>query len=179
MPAKPRTLFDISQDYDAVASLLEALEGEITEPEIEATFDKWFSELGAERDKKIDAYGMLIKQFTYSAEDRKAEAQRLSKLGQVDENQAKRLKTRLFDFFKVHGLAKLKTLHFNFGINKAGGIKALTTTIAPEQLPDEQRARFTRTEIHFNNEAIRTALDAGEELDFAHYEERGEYLSIR
>ena len=46
---------------------------------------------------------------------------------------------------------------------------------SPDELPQE----FQKVTIEANNEAIRKALDEGQELEFAQYGERGESLRIK
>ena len=60
-------------------------------------------------------------------------------------------------------------------IQKNGGMLPLILSEAPERLPEA----FRRVSYEADNEAIRKALDEGQELDFASYGERGESLRIK
>jgi hypothetical protein len=49
-----RPLFDISADILAIGELLENAGGEFTEDEIGQALERWFDQLGEERDRKIN-----------------------------------------------------------------------------------------------------------------------------
>lgn len=173
-----RTLFEISDDLFALAQILDEEEGEVR-PETEDALDAFFSELGDERDRKIDNYCALIRHFEALSAVRKEEAKRLNASAQTLENRAARLKSRLFVFFKLHGLGKLSTDRFTVGTQKAGGKLPLllnpTYASMPEALPDE----FKKVVVAPDNDAIRKAVEEGRAGDVAEFGERTEFLSIR
>jgi hypothetical protein len=66
----------------------------------------------------------------------------------------------------------------SFGSRKAGGKQPLDIDIEePEKIPEEYRKEVVKYSA--DNDKIREALDKGEELSWARYAERTEYLSIR
>ena len=174
MATKQRTLLDISDDMLALADLLEEVGGEITEEKAEEAISLWFRELGKERDKKLDGYAALITELERREDVRKLEAKRLTARAKVDGNAAQRLRGRLYEFFKAQGISQLVTDRFNLGIVNNGGVCPLEYLLPAEKVPSE----FQKVTIGYDNDAIRKALDAGEDLGFARYGERGDRLSI-
>jgi chromosome segregation ATPase len=154
-----RTLFDISEDLLTLADLLDEQDGDVTETE--AQFDAWFSELGEERDAKLDAYAYLIKETESEADRIKDEIDRLRARKTAAENKAKRLKERLEIFLKVQDIEKIKTDRFTFALQKPGGKPRVEVaeyfTNHPEELPESLR----RVKFEANLEAIRELLETG------------------
>ena len=71
---------------------------------------------------------------------------------------------------------KLRTKRFNISINGNGGKQPLRfDNTAPGDLP----TRFQRTIIEPDKDAIRAALEAGEEISFAYLAERENHLRIK
>jgi hypothetical protein len=79
---------------------------------------------------------------------------------------------------RLTGKEKFKTALNSFGIRKAGGKAPL---ILKSEDPLDCPNRFQRCEITINKDALRDAIDHGDEeaMSFAWYGERSEYLSIR
>lgn len=174
-----RSLFQISDDLLALSDLLSDVGGEITDDEAGAALEKFFDELGEERDAKIDNYCALIRELEAHAEARWAEARRIRELSEADERNAERLKNRLKAFLDIQGIAKLETLRFKLSVQKNGGKARL---IVPEQWEDEPSSapeRFHRRVIQLDKTAIREAIEAGEEIDGCAIAERGGYIRIR
>lgn len=165
-----RSLFQISDDLLALDDLLSEVGGEITEDEAGAALEKFFDELGEERDAKLDNYGALIRQYEAKAEARQAEAQRLQRLAATDANNAKRLKTRLLAFFELHGIKKLETLRFKFSVQANGGKAPLVVPEQWEREPASAPEQFHHHVIQLDKEAIRAALEAVFDGDSAQVE---------
>lgn len=79
---------------------------------------------------------------------------------------------------ELTGKTKFKTDLFSFNIAKNGGKAPL---VINEEYKDAGKLpeRFQKMEIKADTDAIREALDAGEQLEFAAYGERGKSLRIR
>ena len=73
---------------------------------------------------------------------------------------------------KATGKTKFATDLFSFNIAKNGGKQTLTID---GEVPQE----YTKTIIENDTDKIRQALEAGQELPFAHLEPRGESLRIK
>ena len=166
-----RRLLDIGDDLRALDELLEECEGEIAD----AALEQWFSELGAERDNKIDAYCYLIDDLTASAKRHKEDAAQLSKWAQTDENKADRLKKRLLEFFQSRGIQKLVTAHYKPSVRGNGGVQPvdMDPNLRPKELPEDFQV------VTANTDAIREYLEAGEYLEYARLMPRGFHLRIR
>lgn len=177
--ATARTLFAISDDLFALAELLDETDGEIDGDLAEQAIDQFLSELGAERDRKVDNYCALIKELEARSKARMEEADRLKALAASDAGAAERLKTRLHNFFQIQGIQKLATLRFNIARQNNGG--SLPVVIDPQlqEHPEEIPEGYRRVAFSPDIGAIRCALAGGEALDWASFGERGEHLRIR
>lgn len=170
-----RTLFSISDDISELTRLLDEIEDE--DLESEKLITSWLGNLGEERDRKLDNYAALIAELEARAEVRKKEAQRLAKLASTDEKKATMLKERLKWFFEVNKLKTVETSRYKLSLTKSGGKPPLILddAISPADLPD----KFQKIHVEPDKSAIRAALEAGEELDFAHLGDRSSSLRIR
>lgn len=135
-----KTLFEISEEMTFIDAFLMDTGGDVTDEQVEAEIDKWLSELGNERDAKIDNYCALIKEYEAKAEARSKEAARIADLGRVDQNAADRLKARLLFFFQAHKIDKIETLRFKVGRQKNGGALAIildeAVALDPKNAPE-------------------------------------------
>ena len=175
VPAQPRTLFSISADISQLTTLLDEIED--NDSESEQLITSWLEHLGSERDRKLDNYAALISELQARAAVRKAEAKRLSELAARDEKKAEMLKERLKFFFEINKLKTLDTPRYKLTLAKNGGKAPLIVdeSISPTELPE----KFQKISIDLDKAAIRSALEAGESLDFAHLGERGSSLRIK
>lgn len=171
------TLFEIGADTQALNDLLVELEGDISDPAVAEAIDGWLNETSTALDKKLDGYGALIREREAKAAARKAEAQRLLDLAKTDENTVKRLKERLQFFFDANGITKQETARFKFSVVANGG--KLPLIINEGLAPEDVAEGWQKQVISFDNEAIREALEAGNELSFARLGERGSSLRIK
>lgn len=182
-PAAPRkqTLIDIGQDMAAFSQLLDevldASGGELTS-DLEQIIDDWLAENGKALAKKADGYAAIIRERQLVAAARKEEAERLHKLAKVDENLADRLKLRLKLFMEATGQKKIETARYKIGVQANGGKVGIELALPPDgaaSLPEP----FRKASYSANEEVIRGALEAGEELSFAKLKARGTHLSIK
>lgn len=174
-----RTLFQISNDLLALEAILAEVGGEITDDDAGAALEKFFDELGAERDAKIDNYCALIRELEARAEAREAEAKRLTALAGSDANNAKRLKNRLKAFFEIQEISKLDTARFRVAVQKNGGALPLVIPAEWDDDPAAAPEAFQRRTIVLDREAIREAIRNDEETHGASLGERGTHLRIR
>ncbi len=174
-----RTLFNISDDLLALADLLTEIDGEIPEGEAGEALERWFDDLGEERDKKIDGYCALIREIEARSKAREDEAKRLQRLVTVDLNATKRLKDRLKAFFEMHQIAKLETARFKVSVAKNGGAAPLTIPGEWEEYPDLAPPEWQKRIVALNGAAIRAALEAGQEIPGCAFAERGTHLRIK
>ena len=174
-----RSLYEISGDLAALEELLTAEDGEIPAGAAGEALEKWFDEIGAERDQKIENYCRLIAEIQARQMAREAEAERLAELAQIDANAAHRLKSRLQAFFEAHGIKKLETASFKIAVQVNGGAIPLIIPEEWEREPAAAPEAFQRRVIQLDKEAIRTAIREGDETHGARLGERGAHLRIR
>lgn len=130
--------------------------------------------------QKIDGYCVLIQEVNARAEAREKEAARLDALVEADRTLAKRLQDRLHAFCQGRELTRLETARFKISVQKNGGklpVVIVDGTQA-EQL-DERFHRVIPARIEINKDAVREALESGENLNFAQLGERGTRLVIK
>lgn len=175
LTAQPCTLFSISADIGELTALLDEIEGD--DIESARLIGEWLEKLGEERDRKLDNYAALISELQARASVRKAEAKRLAELAASDEKKAEILKERLKWFFEVNKLKTLQTARYKLSLTKSGGKQPLILddAISPTELPE----KFQKLQVEPDKTAIRSALEAGEELDFAHLGDRSSTIRIR
>lgn len=174
-----RKLWQISDDLEALAALLDGLEGEITDDEAGRAIEKWFDEIGAERNQKIDNYCALIRQYEAYAAARQFEAGRLEAMAKADENKAENLKQRLHYFFEKHDIAKLETDRFKVAIQNNGGSLPLIYPDTWKESPESAPEKYQRVEVKLNTEAIREDLRNDQAPDGVALGVRGKHLRIR
>ena len=167
-----RTLLDISDDLRALDDLLFEVGGDLSDPRVQQAVDGWFAELSKDLDGKVDNYAALIKEMEGRAALRAEEAHRLSNRARIDGESAKWLKNRLKGVLEERGVKKLETRRFRVSIAGNGGKQ-------PMQVDPEVPSSFTRTILETDHDAIRGALEAGENLAFARLLPRGTHLSIK
>ena len=160
------SLYQLKEDYNKVLHMLD--DPDIDEQTIIDTCD---AIEGAIEDK-ADSYAFIISGLKADISAMRAEEDRLATRRRVTNNHIETLKRVLEEAMRATGRLKFKTALHSFGIQKNGGRAPLDIY---GDVPDD----YTITTTAPDNEAIRAALDAGEELDFARLQERGESLRIR
>ena len=122
------TIYEITDDFKALQSLVESLvdeDGEPREPTEEEfeTMKEWFRDTEAEFERKFDNYCRFLINLKMSAEHAdnerkvyKAELDRLSRRAKAFENTAKRLQSALLWSMERIGVGKYKTDLFSAGI---------------------------------------------------------------
>jgi hypothetical protein len=165
-------LFALSEKLAELDHLLD----DATPEEVDSILEQYLS-LADDIDHKIDNYCRLIKLREASAKFRREEAKRLSALASADENLAKRLRKRLFEFFAAQGWGRRKTgLHNLVRVRNTRQPKVLIdksldlSTIPPQ---------FKTTVEVVDTEAVRAYLESGETLDWADFQLPEDHLQIR
>ena len=139
--------------------------------ELQAEFEKITDDIKV----KADNYAKLIKNLEAEAEGYANEAKRLSDREKVIKNNVKALKANLLWSMKETGEEKFKTELFSFSVAKNGGVDPLKVDVDVNDLPNE----LQKVTIEPDNEAIRKYIKETGDLSYAHFEERGEHVSIR
>ena len=153
-----RFLDEVDEDDEAFIDTLESIEGEIED--------------------KADNYAKLIKEFEAEAEKFDKESKRLADKRDAIKNKVSRMKRSLEQAMIVTGKTKFKTELFSFGIQKNTPSVVLSfddkDVAEIDKLPD----RFVKVTKTVNKTAIKDAINAGEDIGFAHLEQ-SESIRIR
>lgn len=173
------TLYEIGGNLTALHDLLIECDGEITDAEAEAAIDGWLAEMQTALETKVDNYCALIREYESRADARELEAKRLMVGAGAYNNNAKRLKGRLKGFLELHGIARLETERFLLSVQRNGGKAPLVVPERWEQEPASAPEAWQRRVIQLDKEAIREALEAGEQVDGCEIAPRGNHLRIR
>lgn len=158
------SLYELTGKYLQIQAVLEAGDEEYP-------FD--MLTVGEDLDRKLENYGRIIRNFEADIKAYDAEIKRLSDLRKSRMNSIDRLKANVLDSMKKTNRPKVSTDLFNFTIAKKGGLQPL---VLDAPVP----AEYCKVVYEPDKTRIREAIEKdGEILDFAHLEERGEYLRIK
>lgn len=156
-----RSLYEIGADLEALDGLLIDSDGEVGEGEASAALEKWFDDLGEERDEKIRRYYCaLIAVKEANSEACEAESRRLARTAAAEKNGAKRLKDRLKLFFEARGLKKLDLGIFKPNVRVNGGVAPLKFPEDWDRDPASAPEAFHKVEIALNTSSIRELVTA-------------------
>lgn len=177
-PTKKPTLIELSAELKQIDSLLDSIDGDIP-VDLQTAVDELLAQREATHEamlEKLDNYCSLIQSRLMWVAARKAEADRLAKLAETDIKTVDFLKGRLKAYLEATDQKKLRTKRFNIAICANGGKPPIRfDSTLPEQMPE----RFVRVTVEPDKEAIRTALEQGEDLKFAFFAERETHLRIK
>jgi len=173
-------LYDLTQEAKALEDLiLESCNPETGELPENATelIEQWSSGIDGQLSTKFEAIGRLVRNWDADAEAFAIEAKRLADKKRAAENRAKSLKAYAKLCLDSLGSTKQVAGVFTFSVQKNGGKVPLE--LAPDLDPKALPVEFQRVEISPDSEAIRSALEAGQELEFARFGVVGTHLRIR
>lgn len=175
-----KSLHQLTAELENLDELIDSIEGEEITPELEAavgglleqrseTYDQWLI--------KIDNYCAAITNRHALSKQRKAEAERLSKLAATDSKRVDWMKTQLKKCLESQGVTNLSLHRFDLTISKNGGQLPLKLACEVAELPSQ----FQRIEVSADNCAIRKALESGdiEAQQIAQFGERETHLKVR
>lgn len=112
---------------------------------------------------KVENYIIIIKQFEDDAERLRVEKKRLDERIKRAERNALRLKNTITKAAADLGMKNIQTEHFTVNRFNAAKLDIYGT------VPDEFKKEVQRTAKETDKDAIKAALDAGEQLGFARY----------
>jgi phage host-nuclease inhibitor protein Gam len=144
-----KNLFNIDAEAFIIQQLLEESEGEITQE-----LEERMAINEAERESKAVGYCYVIKEFKAKAEMIKKEIERLNNMKKQYEKYCDELENRLLD--SVLTIGPIKTDKINISSRKTKAVHI----IKEEALPDH----FLRIKTEANKQAIKDAIEAGEEV---------------
>lgn len=174
-----RNLIELSSNLQQLDSLLDTIDGDIP-ADLQLAVDELLAQREATNDAvldKLDNYCGLIQSRLMWIAARRAESDRLAKLAESDTKVVDFLRSRLKSHLEATDQKKLRTKRFNISVCANGGKAPLRFdgTTTPDQMPEH----FQRATVEPNREAIRAALEQGEELQFAYLGEREHHLRIK
>jgi len=179
-----KSLHQLTAELQDLDELIDSIEGEEITLELEAELEAAAQQLLEQRDStydqwlsKVDNYCAAITNRHALSKQRKAEAERLSKLAATDSKRVDWMKAQLKKCLESQGVNKLSLQRFNLTISKNGGVLPLKLVCEVEQLPSQ----FQRIEVSADNWAIRQALETGdiEAQKIAQFGERETHLRVR
>ena len=166
------SLYHISSEMQSVIDAM--LEGGADSPEAMTALDEHLKGLEAALESKAEGYAGVIRELEMRATARTEEVKRIRALADADAALAERLKERLRDAMQRTGRTRIDTPRFRLSVVGNGGRQPLLIA-DPEAIPP----LFIRHVPEINKEAIRLALDAGQEVPGCTLAPRGSRLSIK
>ena len=159
-------LFDITKEFQQLYELA-------TDPEVDPdVFSDTLEALTGELEVKGRGYVCVIKQLEMEAKQAKEISQQFTDKQKLRENRIKHMKDTLLYAMTKIGTDQIEAGEWTIKVQKNGGLQ-------PMVIDGEVPENFKRITIDDDKEKIRKALENGEELDFAHLEERGKHISIK
>ena len=162
------SIFELTSQYQQLMYF-----GDSADPEDQQAFLDTLEGLDFEVGLKADDYAAVITMLNGKADTIDTEIKRLTAMKKAIDNNVDRMKNCLQYAMESMDKTEIRTDLHTFKIQKNGG--KLPLIINEEDVPDS----FKRVIVETDPEKIRKALDEGQELDFAHYGERGTHLRIR
>lgn len=159
--------------HELTEELLEILDLAEEDDDDEALLGSWEA-VSLEYNDKIEAYCKIISQIEADEKALDEEQKRIAGKRDRLKKRAKWMRERVLDSLRATGKRKAGGTLYSAYIRVNGGVLPLVVECDVDELPEE----FRKVEYKADNGAIRDALDAGRELDFAHFGERGESLKI-
>lgn len=160
-----------------LTTLLDALaEVGLDSPEATAALAEHREALVAAFDEKADDYAALIRVCETRAAARREESERMAALAKDDEALADRLRDALLAAMQETNRVKVDTARFKLAVRRNGG-KVPVEVVDVDALPSEYR--IPKITLTVDRDAIRAALEAGNEVPGAALGERGFRLDLK
>lgn len=160
------TLYQLTAEYQALLDF-----GSSIDPEDQQAFLDTLEGLSGEVAQKVDAYAAVRTTLKGRRETVKKEIDRLTAIMKSIDSNIDRMDDAVQGAMDVMGVTELKSDLHKYKIVRNGGKAPLVYDGA---VPDN----FQKIIIQPDTERIRAALEAGEQLSFAHLGERGSHLKI-
>lgn len=167
-------LYDIAADYRRLQDMLDSAE---TPEEMRQTLQDTLESVSGDFADKAENIAALIAEDRALLSGCEDEITRLRDKCSRIENQIDSMKRYLMNEMQYTGQRKIQAGTWQISIAKNGGkapIKYAEDLIV-DSLPD----KFIRISKSIDTQAVRDALESGEQLDFAEIGERGESLRIK
>ncbi len=174
------TLFELGQELlELHRQMTDAADSnaELT-PEVAQHLDQWFASIADAEAVKLDNYVNFIRQLEAEAAAAKLEAERYAQMAEIRESAVKRLKEAMVRHLDETGRTEAKTAsNRKICIQKNGGKAPLRIEDGMDlaKLPPV----YIKIVRSVNTDAVRQALNAGEQLEWAKLGDVGRHLRIR
>lgn len=160
------TLFELTDEFQWLHEMA-------TDPDVDPdVFSDTLEALTGELEVKGRGYVSVIKQLEMEAKQAKEISQQFADKQKTRENHIKQMKEALLFAMTKIGIDQIEAGEWTIKVQKNGGLQ-------PMVIDGEVPENFKRITIDDDKEKIRKALENGEELDFAHLEERGKHITIK
>lgn len=157
---------------EAINDLLECVEdGDYTTEQVADTIEA----LNCTIEQNCDDIANVIASLTGEQEYLREEMSRLSLRFTKLTDKKVRLQEGLKFYLKSKGMKKVHTNNYDFSVCKNGGKQPIEITVDSHDIPKE----YCYFQPKPNTDIIRKALESGQDLEFAHFGERGEHIRIR
>lgn len=159
--------------YDITGEFLQLYEMAV-DMEDEQAFLDTLEGLKGELEVKASGYVHVIKQLDMEAEECKKVIDAFAAKKKARENAVARMEQAILSAMDIAGEDFLRAGEYTIKIAKNGGVQPLKIEEG-KVVPD----KYMKVIYEPDKEKIRKALNDGEELSFAHLEERGRHLNIK
>lgn len=155
------TLLELAEDGDidpqVIANTLEGLEGDI--------------------EAKLDSYGVVVNELLTDIAKIDTEIKRLTEKKRRINTNIDRIKEKIYSTMLIMNKKKIVGERFTWQIQKNGGKTPLVfdTHFDVLSLPED----FQQWDVKPDKEALRNALENGQEFEYVRLGERGESLRLR
>lgn len=161
------TLFNLVGEFETLYALATS-----ENAEDEQVFLDTLEALRGELEVKAGGYVHVIKQLEMEANECDKVIESFKQKKTTRANNIKRMKDALIQAMDVAGLDSIPAGEYTLKIAKNGGLQ-------PLKIDGEVPDNFKKVIYEDDKDLIRKALNDGEELSFAHLEERGRHLNIK
>ncbi len=174
-----RPLYVIRADLMALNDQLDELEGDLSRAgDMEAAVTATLDALAEEQAEKLDSYVALVRQLRMEATAARAEREQWEAKEKARTARADYLEARLKAHLEATGQPKVSTASGRVvSVVKNGGVQPVE--IKPGTTPADVPEDFRKVTVELDRSAIRAALAAGQELEFAKLLPRGTHLQVR
>lgn len=173
------SLYQITAEMQAVQDAFERCCGigdDSCDPEGAIAMREHIDALAQAFDAKAESYAALVRNAESRAEARKAEATRILALSAADARLAARLRQALMEAMRATGRTSVQTPLFALSVRQNGG-KLPVVVEDEERIPE--RFQIPTFGVKLDRDALREALESGEEIPGAALGERGTRLDLR
>ena len=161
------TLFNLVGEFETLYALATS-----EDSEDEQIFQDTLEALRGELEFKAGGYVHVIKQLEMESNECDKVIESFRQKKNTRANNIKRMKDALINAMDAAGVDSIPAGEYTLKIAKNGGLQ-------PLKIDGEVPDNFKKVIYEDDKDLIRKALNDGEELSFAHLEERGRHLNIK